>query len=229
MVLNPMTTNKPSYDPARDFAAIAILCASSTSIAVNGDTPFKTLSDLVTYGKANPGKLSYGSAGTGTMSHLSGELFKQRTGIDMVHIPYKGAGPGLVDLVSGHIPVMSPNITGQVLEFHDGGKIRILGINAPTRLKAAPNIPTAIEQGVPGMIGQLFLGIFAPARTAAAIVTKLATATQTALIDDDYQKALIASGFEPFPDPTPDGSQRYLIEEQTRWGPIVQAIGLKMQ
>ena len=133
---------------------------------MHASVPAKTLKEFIAYAKANSGKLSYGSAGTGTMSNLSGELFKQLTGLtDLVHIPYKGAGPGITDLVSGHIPAMTPNITGQVLELHRTGKIRILAVNAPERLKAAPEIPTAIEEGLPGMIGLLFLGLFVPAAT----------------------------------------------------------------
>ena len=128
MVLNPMTMAKVPYDAAKDFVPIAVIAISTTSIAVHASVPAKTLQELIAYAKANPGKLSYGSAGTGTMSNLSGELFKQLTGLDhLVHIPYKGAGPGLTDLVSGHIPVMTPNVTGQVLELHRTGKIRILG------------------------------------------------------------------------------------------------------
>src|SRR6266542_3651699 len=132
MVLNPMTMAKVPYDPAKDFVPIAILAVSTTSVVVHASVPAKTLRELIAYAKANPGKLSYGSAGTGTMSNLSGELFKQLAGLnDLVHIPYKGAGPGLTDLISGHIPVMTPNITGQVLELHRTGKIRILAMNAP--------------------------------------------------------------------------------------------------
>ena len=116
MVLNPMTMAKVPYDPIKDFVPIAILCVSTTSIVVHPSVPVKDLKELIAYAKANPGKLSYGSAGTGTMRNLSGELFKQLTGLnDLVHIPYKGAGPGITDLVSGHIPMMTPNITGQVL------------------------------------------------------------------------------------------------------------------
>ena len=100
---------------------------------------------------------------------------------DVVHVPYKGAGPGLADLVSGHIPIMSPNISGQVLGFHQAGKIRILAINSKARLKAAPDIPTAIEQGVPNMIGQLFLGIYAPAATPKAAVDAISAATKKAV------------------------------------------------
>jgi tripartite-type tricarboxylate transporter receptor subunit TctC len=127
MVLNPMTMAKVPYDPARDFVPIAIIAVSTTSIVVHESVPVRTLKELIAYAKANPGKLSYGSAGAGTMSNLSGELFKQLTGLnDLVHIPYKGAGPGITDLVSGHIPMMTPNVTAQVLELNRAGKIRIL-------------------------------------------------------------------------------------------------------
>ena len=130
MVLNPMTMAKVPYDPAKDFVPIGIIAVSTTSIVVHASVPVKTLKELIAYAKANPGKLSYGSAGIGTMSNLSGELFKQLTGLnDLVHIPYKGAGPGITDLVSGHIPMMTPNITGQLLELHRAGKIRILAVN----------------------------------------------------------------------------------------------------
>jgi tripartite-type tricarboxylate transporter receptor subunit TctC len=229
MVLNAMTMARLPYDPAR-FEPITILCVSSTSIAVHPSVPVKNLKEFLAWAKANTGKLSYGSAGTGTMSHLSGELFKQLTGVaDMTHIPYKGAGPGIGDLVSGHIQVMSPNITGQLLQLHQTGRIRILAINAPARLTAAPYIPTAIEEGVPNMIGQLFLGIFAPAGTPRPVVEQIAAATRTALAEPDYQKALIASGFESVPNSGPDHARRYMIEERDRWTPVVKAIDLKVQ
>src|SRR5262245_34780102 len=137
MVLNPMTMAKVPYDPAKDFVPIAIIAVSTTSIVVHESVPVKTLPESIASAKANGVKLSYGSAGTGTMSNLSGELFKQLTGLDdLVHIPYKGAGPGITDLVSGHIPMMTPNVTGQVLEFHRAGKIRILAVNGAQRLGA---------------------------------------------------------------------------------------------
>jgi tripartite-type tricarboxylate transporter receptor subunit TctC len=230
MVLNPMTMAKVPYDPARDFIPIAIIAVSTTSIVVHASVPVKTLPELVAYAKANPGKLSYGSAGTGTMSNLSGELFKQLTGLnELVHIPYKGAGPGIVDLVSGHIPMMTPNVTGQLLEFHRAGKIRILAVNAAERLSAAPVIPTAIEQGVPGMIGLLFLGLFAPAAIAPAIVDRIAEATRSAMADADFQKVLTASGLEPVPDSNSESAKRFIAEEIARWGPVVEAAGFKVE
>src|SRR5262245_8433254 len=221
MVLNPITMAKLPYDAVKDFTPVAIIAVSTTSIVVHQSVPVKTLPELIAYAKANRGKLSYGSAGTGTMSNLSGELFKQLTGLsDLVHIPYKGAGPGITDLVSGHIPAMTPNITGQVLELHRTGKIRILAANAPERLKAAPEIPTAIEEGLPGMIGQLFLGLFVPAATPKAIVDRIGDATRAALADPEFQKVLLASGLEASSMSNTDKAQRFVAEETARWAPV---------
>src|SRR5215510_6050254 len=230
MVLNPMTMAKVPYDPAKDFVPIAIIAVSTTSIVVHESVPVKTLPELIAYAKANPGKLSYGSAGAGTMSNLSGELFKQLTGLnDLVHIPYKGAGPGISDLVSGHIPMMTPNVTAQVLELNRAGKIRILAMNAAQRLSAAPDIPTAIEQGVPGMIGLLFLGLFAPAATPKPILDRIAAATHAAMADPEFQKVLTASGLEAIPDSDSEKAKRFMAEEIARWGPVVKASGFKVE
>ncbi len=230
MVLNPMTMAKVPYDPAKDFVPIAILAVSTTSIVVHASVPAKTLKELIAYAKANPGKLSYGSAGAGTMSNLSGELFKQLTGLnDLVHIPYKGAGPGITDLVSGHIPMMTPNVTGQLLELNRAGKIRILAVNGAQRLAAAPDIPTAIEEGVPGMIGLLFLGLFAPAATPQAIVDRITEATHAAMADADFQKLLISSGLEAVPGSNSQKARQFMDEETARWGPVVKAAGFKVE
>ena len=146
----------------------------------------------------------------------------------MVHVPYKGAGPGIADLVSGHIPMMSPNITGQLLEFHKTGKIRILAINSQERLKAAPDIPTAIEQGVPDMIGQLFLGIYAPAATPKRRHRRAFRRQPGRRVDNpEFEKVLTASGFETVSYFTADSARQYMAEEFARWKPVVDAIGLK--
>ena len=229
MVLNEMTRKTLPYDPKKDFVPIAIFCVTTSSIVVNASVPVKNVKELIAYVKANAGKLSYGSAGTGTMSHLSGELFKQITGLkDIVHIPYKGAGPGIADIVSGHIPMMTPNVSGQILTLHKSGKIRILAVNAPKRLKAAPEIPTAIEEGVPNMVGQLFLGIYARAGTPDAAVEKIAAATQKALAEPQFETALVDSGFEPVSYIGAEAGRRYMAEEYARWKPVVDAIGLKV-
>ena len=229
MVLNPMTMPKVAYDPIKDFVPIALLAVSTTAIVVHASVPAKTLQEFIAYAKANSGKLSYGSAGTGTMSNLAGELFKQITGLkDLTHIPYKGAGPGITDLVSGHIPAMSPNITGQLLELHQAGKVRILAVNSAERLKAAPDIPTAIEQGVPGMIGLLAIGLFAPAATPKAIVDQIGDANRRAMNDPQFQEVFSKAGLEIVVDSNTEKTRRFLEEEVTRWAPVVKSLNLKM-
>ena len=226
IVLNPMTSTKLSYDPARDFVPISILCVAAVALVVHASVPVRTLKEFVDYAKANPGTMSYGSAGAGTMTHLAAEQFKQIAGLpQLTHVPYKGAGPGIADLVSGHIPAMTPNITSQVLAFHAVGKVRILAVFAPQRLKGAPEIPTAVELGFPDMIGQLFVGIFAPAATPRPIVEQIAAANHKVMGDPAFQKILIDSGLEPISD-TPDRAKAYIAEETARWGPVVKAIGL---
>ena len=226
MVLNPITTTKLSYDPIKDFMPISILCVASVAFVVNAAVPVKTLKEFVAYAKANAGKLSYGSAGTGTMTHLAAELFKQQTGLaDLTHVPYKGAGPAIADLVSGHIPAGTPNVTSQVLAFHNADKVRILAVLSPQRLKGAPEIPTAVELGFPDMIGQLFVGVFVPSATPRPVVDQIAAANHKVMADPVFQKILIDSGLEPISD-TPDQAKRYIGEETARWAPVVKAIGL---
>jgi tripartite-type tricarboxylate transporter receptor subunit TctC len=230
MVLNEMTMSDLAYDPRKDFVPVAIFCVTTTSISVHPSLPVKNVKELVEHAKANAGKLSYGSAGTGTMSHLAGELFKRITGLtDLVHVPYKGAGPGIADLVAGHVPVMSPNVSNQILNLHNTSKIRVIAVNAPSRLKGAPDLPTAIEQGVPDMVGQLYLGIYARAGTPPAAIERIADATKQAMADPAFEGALIKSGFDPLSYYGAEAGLRYMAEEHARWKPVVDAIGLKVR
>ncbi|MCC6888280.1 MAG: tripartite tricarboxylate transporter substrate binding protein [Hyphomicrobiales bacterium] len=226
-VVAPVTGN-PNFDPMRDLEPIALLTTSATSIAVTPSLPVKNLMELVAYAKARPGKLSYGSAGLGSMSHLTGELFKTlRGGIDMVHVPYKGAGPGIADLISGHIPVLTPNATGQVLQLHQSGSIRVLAVNAPERLKAAPNIPTAVESGMPEMNVLFFCGLFAPAGTPKNVIDLINKATQSILRSEQFQDRLVEMGYQPMQNYGPAESRTFIRAEQIRWAPIIKASGAK--
>ena len=224
-VLTPLLAAKPPYDTEKDFEPITIIAISATSIVVNAAVPAKTLKEFIDYAKANPDKkLSYGSAGANTLTNLTGEMFKHLTGLkDIQHIPYRGAGPGISDLVSGHIPMMTPNVTGQLLELHRAGKVRILAVTSPERLKGAPDIPTAIEAGLPGMITQLFTGVFAPARTPKPIIDKITQATKTAMADAEFRATLIKSGFEPVLDSDSEKTRNYINEELRRWPPVLKA------
>src|SRR5258705_6435670 len=228
MVLNPAIMAKVPYDPVKDFAPVAILAISVNGIMVHPTVPAKTLPEFVVYAKANANKLSYGSAGAGTMTQLAGELFKQIIGApELTHVPYRGAGPSITDLVSGHIPMATINVTGQLLELHRAGKIRILAVTSPERLKGVPDIPTAVEEGMPGMVAQLFTGLFLPARTPRAIVEQVYQASQKAMNDPAMQTALIEQGLEPITNSSPDKVTAFMQEEVARWAPVVKAAGLK--
>jgi tripartite-type tricarboxylate transporter receptor subunit TctC len=226
-VLNPLSMAKPPYDPVKDFVPVTIIAISAIAIVVNPSVPAKDLKEFVAYAKANAGKVSYGSAGAGTLTNLAGEMFKQVTGLsDIVQVPYRGAGPAIADAVSGHIPMITPNITGQVLELHRGNKLRILAVLAPNRLVGAPDIPTAAEAGFPNMVAQLFTGVFAPGATPKPIVDKIALATRTALADKEFQATLVKSGFETATETDPEKARAFINDELKRWPPILKAAGM---
>jgi len=229
-VLLPVLMPKPPYDPVKDFTSIYILCVAPTVIVVHEAVPARSLRELIAYAKANPGKLSYGSAGAGTLTNLAGELFKQLIGApDIVHIPYKGSAPGVADLAAGHIPMMTPNIGGPLLDFHRAGKVRILAVAHETRLKAAPDIPTAIEAGLPGMVAANFNGLFAPAGLAPAVVAALADATRRVMADAEFQRILGTSGFEPTAESGPQQARRLVGDELARWTPIMKSTNFKLE
>jgi tripartite-type tricarboxylate transporter receptor subunit TctC len=229
-VIVGVATNRANYDPINDFEPIAILGVTALTIAVHPDVPAKTLMELIAYAKANPGKLSFGSSGAGAMTHLTGELFKSLAGTpDIVHVPYRGGGPLISDLVSGHIPIIAQSVTGNMIELHETGKVRMLCVTSPQRLSAAPQIPTAVEAGLAGMIAQNFIGLFAPAKTPAPIIEQLSQATRNALADEQFKQAFVSAGFDPFPEPTPEKTRKFVEEEIARWAPVIKSIGLKLE
>jgi len=219
-----------SHDLARDLTPISILGVVPVGFVVHPSLPAHNLEELVHYAKANPGKLSYGSSGAGTMTHLAGELFKSLTGTgDIVHVPYKGAGQSVADLISGHVPLVSLNVSGHVIALHRSGNVRLLAVTTPARLIAAPDVPTGIEAGVPNMVALNFYGLFAPAGTPKAIVEQVAQATGRGMADDEFRQKLVASGFEPSLDSSPEAAQRFVDGEIGRWRPVIKAIGLKLE
>lgn len=197
---------------------------SSTSIVVNPSLPVHSLKELIAYAKANPGKLSYGSAGNGSITNMAGELFKNLAGgLDIVHVPYKGIGQGVTDLISGVIPMFSANATAQILDLARAGKVRILSVNSSERIKAAPDIPTSAEAGLPGMVAQTTFAIFAPAGTPASIVDRLDAATQQVMAEADFQKQLLNLGFEPVRGVGGEKATEVFKQELVRWTPILKA------
>jgi tripartite-type tricarboxylate transporter receptor subunit TctC len=221
--------SRPLYDPVKDLDPIASVAVNFLGIAVHPSVPTQNLKELIVYAKANPGKLSYGHAGVGSTNHLTGELFKSLAGVpDIVQLPYRGAGPAISDLISGQIPMAVVAVTGQVIELHRSGKIRVLAVTSPVRLAAAPELPTATEAEFPGLVVPASLGLLAPAGTSKPIIEQIAQATRTALAERAYQQALIESGFEPTIDSTPEKFRRSLADDVALWAPVVKKLGLKI-
>ena len=220
---------KPLYDPVKDLDPIASVASYFLGIAVHPAVPVHTLKDLVAYTKANPTKVSYGHSGVGTIQHLTGELFKSLTATpEIVQVPYRGTGPAIADLVSGQVPVGVVGVTGQLLELHRAGKMRVLAVTSPKRLIAAPELPTAAELGFPGMTVTGSIGLLAPAGTPAAIIEQIAQATGKVAAEPAYQKALIDAGMESVTDATPEKLRSILAADIALWSPVVKALALKL-
>ena len=221
--------SRPLYDAVKDLDPIASIAANFLSISVHPSVPVQTLTELVAYAKANPGKLIYAHSGVGSTNHLTGELFKRLAEIpEVVGVPYRGIGPAMTDLISGQVSMLVAAVTGQVLEFHRSGRIRVLAVTSPTRLKAAPELPTASEAGFPGLTVTATLGLLAPTGTPKPIVEQIVQATHTALAEPDYQHILIEGGFEPTLDSNPDKFRQALAADVALWTPVVKALDLKI-
>jgi tripartite-type tricarboxylate transporter receptor subunit TctC len=220
--------SRPLYDPIKDLEPISNLVLAAFALAIHPAVPARTLKEFIDYAKANPGKLSYGHAGVGSLNHLTGEMLKSLTGADIVQVPYRGSGPATSDTISGQVALVTPAVTAPLLELNRTGKLRILAVTSPARLIAAPDIPTAVEAGIPGMISQQSIGLFAPAGTPKGIIERISVVSRTAIADRSYQQMLIESGFVPDLDSTPEKFRRLIDEDIARWTPVVRAIGLKL-
>ena len=226
-IINPAASPNPPYDALKDFVLVGMVSINPTCIIVNPSVPAHSLKELVSLVKANPGKYAYGSAGPGTITNLTGELFKlQGGGLEMQHVPYKGGGPAMQDLVAGHIPVITPILSSAVLAQHRSGRARILGVNSDSRLKAAPDIPTSIEAGVPEMNVQVFNAVFAPAGTPRDVVQALREATLKLRSEPGFVQDLEKAGAEQFSQP---GEEKFLRDEVARWAQVIKAAGFKTQ
>jgi len=221
--------SRPLYDPVKDLDPIAGAAAYFLGIAVHPTLPVQSLKELIAYGKANPGKLSYGHAGVGTIQHLTGELFKALSGApEIVQVPYRGTGPAIADLVGGQLPMGIVGVTAQVLEFHRSGKMRVLAVTSPTRLTAAAELPTAGELGFPGLTVTGSIGLLAPAGTPIGIIEQIAGATLTAVAEPGYKQMLIDAGMEAPIGSNPERFRQTLTADVALWTPVVKRIGLKI-
>jgi tripartite-type tricarboxylate transporter receptor subunit TctC len=220
-VTEAILKTRPLYDPIKDLEPISNIAVSPFALAVHPSVPATTLAEFINYDKANRATLSYGHAGVGWLNHLTGELFKSLAGLpDLLQVPYRGSGPAIADALAGHVSMVTPAVTGQMIEFHRTGRLRILAVTSPNRLSAASDLPTAAET-LPEMI-------FAPAGTAKAIIDQIAQANHALLAQSDYQKMLIETGFEPDVDSSPEIFRRRIAVEISKWTPIGQALGIKI-
>jgi tripartite-type tricarboxylate transporter receptor subunit TctC len=222
--LNPALYKKMPYDPVEDFAPISLLALIPNVLVVNPDFPAKNVKELIDLLKANPGKYSYASSGNGTPLHLSGELFKSMAGVDMVHVPYKGAGPALVDVMGGHVPIMFDNLPPS-LEHIRAGTLRGLAVTTKERAPAIPELPT-IAETLPGYDASTWGGILAPAGTPKDVVAKLNSSINAALKMEDVRSRLMGAGIE-IQGGTPEAFAEVIRIEVDKWGRIVKEAGIQ--
>jgi tripartite-type tricarboxylate transporter receptor subunit TctC len=225
LAIGPTLYANAGFDPRKDFAAIGEIGSAPTMVVVHPSFPVHSIMELIAYAKANPGKVNFGSAGIGTVGHLAGELMNTMAGIELVHVPYKGTGPALTDLLGGHIPLMFtpiPTAHGQV----QAGSLRALAVTSAQRSSLLPDLPTVAESGLPGYEAALRYGLVAPAGTPRPIIERLNKELRTALASKDVQERLAADGAEVLPS-TPEQYAADIDREETTWGKVVTKLGLK--
>jgi tripartite-type tricarboxylate transporter receptor subunit TctC len=208
------------YDPIKSFTPISILATGPNVLVVTADAPFKSVKELVAAAKANPGKLDYASAGVGSFQHLGGELFKLEANVDIVHVPYKGGGPAMQDVVAGHVQIMFSSMI-QTTPLIKAGKLRALGTGGSKRSPVLPDVPTIAEAGVPGYVAENWWGIIGPAGLPAPVVSKLYAATQAALKAPALQAAFAHDGASSLTMSTAAFGD-YIGKEIVKWGRVVK-------
>jgi len=227
-LVGPLITPTKTFDPIKDFKPVSILSVSGLAIATHPSLPVKSLRELLNYAKANPGALSYGSAGVGSATHLGAELFKSLIKDPTIqHVPYRGGGPAITDLAAGQIKLAFLNVSGQLIALHKAGNIRILAVTSAARNAGAPEIETAVEAGVPGLVAVNFGGLFAPAGTPDSIIAQLGDATRKAMANAELRDVYDKAGLEVSSEDTPAKAIKFIEDEIARWTPVIRSINLK--
>jgi tripartite-type tricarboxylate transporter receptor subunit TctC len=217
---------KLPYDPIKDFAPISLLTNSGISLVVHPSVPANTLKEFVAYARSKPGALNYGSAGGGTSSQLSGELFNQMTGARLVHVPYKGAGFALTAVVQGETQAAFLSTTTAAIQVK-AGKLKALAVLSPKRFPAAPDIPSITEGGFPGIESSVWFGLLAPAATPRPIIDKINRDVVAILSTPEARDQMLTQGAEPTPT-TPQEFDAFLKREISKWGRVIKEAGIKV-
>ncbi len=227
LAIGPSLYGNVGYDPRKDFAPIGRIGTAPNTLVVHPSTPVHSVAELIAYAKANPGTVNYGSAGIGTVSHVCGEYFATVAGVKLTHIPYKGTGPAIIDLLGGHIPMAFAPVPA-THENAKSGKLRMLAVTSAARSTLLPDVPTIAEAALPGFEAVLRYGLVAPPGTPAAIVARLNAALNTALKSEDVRARLAIEGAEPLPS-TPADYGADIDREETQWSKVVKSSGAKAE
>jgi tripartite-type tricarboxylate transporter receptor subunit TctC len=214
------------YNVMRDFEHITLLAAVPNVLEVHPSVPVRTVKELIDYAKARPGQLSYASSGSGTSIHLSAELFKSMTGIEMVHVPYKGSAPAVTDLIAGRVQLMFDNLPSSLQQIK-AGKLRALAVTSARRAATLPEIPTIAEAGLPGYEATSWFGMHAPAKTPRDIIAKIHGTVSKALKSPEMNERLTSQGAEPVGN-TPEEFSAFVQAEIQKWAKVVKASGSKV-
>lgn len=226
-VINPSLFRKLPYNSARDFSPIALIASAPNALCVSKDFKAKNVAELIALAKAEPGKLSFGSAGVGGANHLSGEMFKQMAGVDIVHIPYKGAAPAMNDLLGGHIPIMFDTLP-TVLPAAAAGNIRVLAVTGRSRAATLPDVPTLEEAGLKGFEATAWFGLYMPAANGNAAYTKLVSALREVLQSREIKEKFATQGVEPG---TLFGEEfsKFVDSETSKWADVIKTANVPLE
>ncbi|WP_057844400.1 Bug family tripartite tricarboxylate transporter substrate binding protein [Bradyrhizobium retamae] len=227
LAIGPSLYKNPGYDPRRDFAPIGMIGNAPNSLVLHPSFPPKSVAELIAYAKAYPDKVNFGSAGAGTASHITGEYFARAAGIRLVHIPYKGTGPALTDLLGGHIPMAFAPIPASHANV-SAGKLRALAVTSTTRSSLLPDVPTLMEAGLAGFDASLYYGLVAPAGTPRPIVDQLNKALRDALASNEVKKQLVNDGTEITPG-TPEDYAAFIDKDEKKWSQLVKVSGVEQE
>ncbi len=227
LAIGPSLYKDVGYDPRKDFSPVGMIGNAPSAVVVHPSFPVKSIPELIAYAKANPGKVNFGSAGVGSVNHITGEYFARSAGISLVHIPYKGTGPALTDLLGGHIPMALAPIP-PVHANVEAGLLRALAVTGKTRNSLMPDVPTIAEMGLPGFEASLYYGLVAPPGTPQPVIDKLNSALREALASDEVKKQLGADGTEITPS-SPQEYADFLGKDASKWAELVKASGVEQE
>lgn len=224
LAINPGLFPRMPYDTLKDLAPIGMVASSQHVLVVNNNVPARNLQELIAAARATPGKLTYGSAGNGSTFHMSAELFKSVANVSIVHVPYRGGGPALVDTIAGQVDMSFP-VVSAAQQHVQGGKLRALAVTGTRRSPQFPNVPTAAEAGLPGYAFETWFMVFAPAGTPRPVIDKLNAALNTALAAQATRERMLKEGFEPTPT-TPEAARQRLEKEMPVWANLIRQRGI---